>query len=100
MLALVLNFSMMITSLRKEVVSTLYVQNRLNPSKIKSFRSMSLYLPFLWLERPKFYVGNPVIGFEYCNQLFKLEKEYAELDAETRKAKRLETEPAVNNGRS
>ena len=35
------------------------------------------------------------IGFEYCSQLFKLEKEYEELDAETRKAKRLETEPAI-----
>ena len=35
------------------------------------------------------------IGFDYCNQLFKLEKEYADLDADTRKAKRLETEPAI-----
>lgn len=35
------------------------------------------------------------IGFSYCNQLFELEKEYAQLDAGTRKAKRLETEPAI-----
>ena len=35
------------------------------------------------------------IGFDYCNQLFELEKEYADLDAETRKVKRLETEPAI-----
>ena len=35
------------------------------------------------------------IGYAYCNQLFKLEEEYAELDADTRKARRLETEPAV-----
>ena len=35
------------------------------------------------------------IGFDYCNQLFKLEKEYAKLDAATRKAKCLETEPAI-----
>ena len=35
------------------------------------------------------------IGFDYCNQLFELEKEYADLDADTRKAKRLETEPAI-----
>lgn len=35
------------------------------------------------------------IGFAYCNQLFELEKEYADLDADTRKAKRLETEPAI-----
>ena len=35
------------------------------------------------------------IGFDYCNQLFKLEKEYADLDADTRKARRLETEPAI-----
>ena len=35
------------------------------------------------------------IGFDYCNQLFELEKEYAALDADTRKAKRLETEPAI-----
>ena len=46
--------------------------------------------------------GNPQIrlhpaeiGFGYCNQLFELEKEYADLDAETRKAKRIETEPAI-----
>ena len=35
------------------------------------------------------------IGFDYCNQLFELEKEYADLDADTRKAKRVETEPAI-----
>ncbi len=35
------------------------------------------------------------IGFDYCCQLFELEKEYADLDADTRKAKRLETEPAI-----
>ena len=35
------------------------------------------------------------IGLDYCNQLFELEKEYADLDADTRKAKRLETEPAI-----
>ena len=35
------------------------------------------------------------IGLSYCNQLFELEKEYAQLDAGTRKAKRLETEPAI-----
>ncbi|UOX69930.1 IS66 family transposase [Enterocloster bolteae] len=35
------------------------------------------------------------IGFDYCNQLFKLEKEYADMDADTRKARRLETEPAI-----
>ena len=35
------------------------------------------------------------IGFDYCNQLFELEKEYVDLDAETRKAKRLETEPPI-----
>ena len=33
------------------------------------------------------------IGLDYCNQLFKLEKEYADLDADTRKTRRLETEP-------
>ena len=35
------------------------------------------------------------IGLDYCNQLFELEKEYADLDADTRKAKRLETESAI-----
>ena len=35
------------------------------------------------------------IGLDYCNQLFELEKEYADLDADTRKAERLETEPAI-----
>ena len=35
------------------------------------------------------------IGLDYCNQLFELEKEYADLGADTRKAKRLETEPAI-----
>lgn len=35
------------------------------------------------------------IGFDYCSQLFELEKEYADLDVDTRKAKRLETEPAI-----
>lgn len=35
------------------------------------------------------------IGLDYCNQLFKLEKEYADLDADTRKTRRLETEPAI-----
>lgn len=35
------------------------------------------------------------IGFDYCSQLFELEKEYADLDADTRKARRLETEPAI-----
>ena len=35
------------------------------------------------------------IGLDYCNQLFELEKEYADLDADTRKAERLETEPAM-----
>ena len=35
------------------------------------------------------------IGFGYCNELFELEKKYADLDANTRKAKRLETEPAI-----
>lgn len=35
------------------------------------------------------------IDFDYCNQLFELEKEYADLDADTRKAKCLETEPAI-----
>ena len=35
------------------------------------------------------------IGLNYCNQLFELEKEYADLDADTRKAKRLETESAI-----
>ena len=35
------------------------------------------------------------IGFDYCSQLFELEKEYENLDADTRKAKRLETEPAI-----
>ena len=35
------------------------------------------------------------IGFDYCNQLFEREREYADLDADTRKAKRLETEPAI-----
>ena len=34
-------------------------------------------------------------GFDYCSQLFELEKEYADLDADTRKARRLETEPAI-----
>ena len=35
------------------------------------------------------------IGFDYCNQLFKLEEKYAGLDADTRKARRFETEPAI-----
>lgn len=35
------------------------------------------------------------IGFDYCNQLFEQEKKYADLDADARKAKRLETEPAI-----
>ena len=35
------------------------------------------------------------IGLNYCNQLFELEKEYADVDADTRKAERLETEPAI-----
>lgn len=35
------------------------------------------------------------IGLDYCNQLFELEKEYADLDADTRKAERLETKPAI-----
>ena len=35
------------------------------------------------------------IGFGYCNELFELEKKYADLDANTRKAKRLETESAI-----
>ena len=35
------------------------------------------------------------IGFDYCHQLFELEKEYADLDADTRKAKRLKTESAI-----
>ena len=35
------------------------------------------------------------IGFDYCSQLFELEKEYAALAADTRKARRLETEPAI-----
>ena len=35
------------------------------------------------------------IGFDYCSQLFELEKEYSDLDADTRKARRLETEPAI-----
>ena len=35
------------------------------------------------------------IGLDYCNQLFELEKEYADLDADTRKAERLETEHAI-----
>lgn len=35
------------------------------------------------------------IGFEYCNQIFALEEKYASLDAETRKQKRLETQPAI-----
>ena len=35
------------------------------------------------------------IGFDYCNRLFELEREYADLDVATRKAKRLETEPAI-----
>ena len=35
------------------------------------------------------------IGFDCCNPLFELEKEYAVLDAATRKAKRLETAPAI-----
>ena len=35
------------------------------------------------------------IGFDYCSQLFELEKEYVDLDAETRKTKRLETEPPI-----
>ena len=34
-------------------------------------------------------------GFDYCSQLFELEKEYADLDADTRKARRLETEPVI-----
>lgn len=35
------------------------------------------------------------IGFDYCNQLFELEREYADLSPEKRKAKRLETQPAI-----
>ena len=35
------------------------------------------------------------IGLDYCNQLFELEKEDADLDADTRKARRLEMEPAI-----
>lgn len=35
------------------------------------------------------------IGFDYCNRLFELEKEYVALDADTRKTRRLETEPAI-----
>lgn len=35
------------------------------------------------------------IGFDYCNQLFKLEEIYADLDADAWKANRLETEPAI-----
>lgn len=35
------------------------------------------------------------IGFDYCNWLFELEKEYVDLDADTRKTRRLETEPAI-----
>ena len=35
------------------------------------------------------------IGFDYCNRLFELEREYEDLDAATRKTKRLETEPAI-----
>ena len=43
-------------SIESGVVSTLYTQNRLNPSKFNSFRGYSLYLPFLWLRSPKFYL--------------------------------------------
>ena len=39
------------------------------------------------------------IGFDYCNRLFELEKEYADLDAATRKTKRLETENYLLDGR-
>lgn len=35
------------------------------------------------------------IGLDYCDQLFELEKEYEELDAEARKAKRLKIESAM-----
>ena len=35
------------------------------------------------------------IRLDYCSQLFELEKEYADLDADTRKTRRLETEPAI-----
>lgn len=35
------------------------------------------------------------IGFDYCSQLFELEKEYADLNVDTRKARRLETELAI-----
>lgn len=35
------------------------------------------------------------IGYEYCNRLFELEREFKDLDAETKKAKRLEYESPV-----
>lgn len=35
------------------------------------------------------------IGYDYCNQLFKLEEKYADLDPDTRKERRLETEVSV-----
>ena len=37
----------------------------------------------------------PEIGFDYCNQLFELEKEYTDLDADTRKTRHLEMESAI-----
>ncbi len=44
----------------------------------------------------KFPNETPVeVGFDYCNQLFEQEKEYAYLDADIWKAKRLETESAI-----
>ena len=39
------------------------------------------------------------IGFDYCNRLFELEREYADLDAVPRKTKRLETENYLLDGR-
>ena len=38
---------------------------------------------------------NSHASFDYCNQLFELGKEYEDLDAGTRKARRLETEPSI-----
>lgn len=35
------------------------------------------------------------IGYDFCNQLFKLEKEYADLEPDIRKERRLEKEPPV-----
>lgn len=52
-------------------------------------------MPFPVNQRRQLVEPPAEIGFDYCNQLFKLEEVYAGLDAEIWKAKRLESEPAI-----